>query len=217
MAIVSKCPNFQWDSPYVTVLPGWDLLLAAESPTSCCYYQKPPLGHPAGLCEAAQRDQGPLEICWQTGTQGVGSVRTQQGSTLVLAISVARLCCQDAIPPRTGVPSQLPAPSLGSCTPSCSQQLQLCLLWEFWKHRASLQPWLLLLTPPGRFSLGILLLPFLELCARCWGAQECPSRSFALSFLSLALVKAFQSLSDGSQMCCRCLCLMGRCPASCTP
>lgn len=53
------------------------------------------------------------------------------------------------------------------------------------------------------------------LSTRCWDAQECPSRSFTLSFLSLALLKIFQSPSDGSQMCPRCFCLAECWPASC--
>lgn len=54
------------------------------------------------------------------------------------------------------------------------------------------------------------------LSTRCWDVQECPSRSFTLSFLSLAILKIFQSPSDGSQMCPRCFCLAESWPASCT-
>lgn len=191
----------------------------------------------------SETDQGQLEIGWQPGTRGLGSVRTEQDSTLVLAISVARLwgqqscrssqdrSAQPAPSPLAGLlPPALPA------APSCSQQLQLCLLRQFWKHRAPLQPWLLLPSSPlphragfafeccfspswnspgwsraGRRRAGTWPRAVAGLGARCRDAQECPSRSFALSFLSLALVKIFQSCSDGSQMCYRCLCFTEHC------
>lgn len=236
MEIVLKCQHFQWDIPHVTVPLGRDSLLTTESSTACCCYQEAPLGHPA-RSQDAQRGTGPT--C-RSGARGAhrGWAVYGQSRNSHWFWPPQWPGCAARMP---FLPGQLPAPSLGSCHLH-SQLLQLCLLWEFCKHRASLQPWLL--PPPsplplqagfplescfslswnspgwsraGRRQAGTWPQAVAGLGSRCWDAQECPSRSFALSFLSLSLVKILQSPSDGSQMCCRCLCFTEHCSASCTP